>query len=175
MQGACLACLPSAPKAKNFAVALAELGRLKQAVVHKLRSRSAQASVGAVAELVGNMQHGVAPEANILGASAFMHLVKERLEWFCTTTSEKGDAVLVVRGLAALNALFALVDKGGDDEPLTFGHVQALHAFTFMATDAQKELLAEAVNATIAAAAKGGGRRAAARARARRPARRRRT
>ena len=155
LQDACLACLPSAEKATNFTMALAELGRLKQGDLRKLCSRSAQASVGAVAELVGNMQHGVAPEANILGASAFMHLVKERLEWFCTTTSEKGEAVLVVRGPAAFNALFALVDKGGDDEPLTFGQLQALHAFTFMATDAQKELLAKAVKATLAAAAKG--------------------
>ena len=174
LQDACLACLPSAEKATNFTMALAELGRLKQGDLHKLCSRSAQASMGAVAELVGNMQHGVAPEANILGASALMHLVKDRLEWFCTTTSEKGEAVLVVRGLAAVNALFALVDTGGDDEPLTFGQLQALHAFTFMATDAQKGLLAKAVKATLAAAATGSI-QAAARARARRPTRRRRT
>ena len=155
LQDACLACLPSAEKATSFTMALAELGRLKQGDLHKLCSRSAQASMGAVAELVGNRQHGVAPEANILGASAFMHWGKERVEWFCTTTSEKGDAVLVARGLAAFNALFALVDNGGDDEPLTLGQLQALRAFTSMATGAQKELLAKAAKATLAAAATG--------------------
>jgi hypothetical protein len=52
--------------------------------------------------------------------------------------------------------MFALVDKGGDDEPLTLGQTQGLHAFNCIATGKQKELLAKAVKATLAAAAKGG-------------------
>ena len=53
---------------------------MHQGDVHKLCSRSAQASAGAVAELVGNMQHGVAPAATVLGAPTFVRLVKERIE-----------------------------------------------------------------------------------------------
>ena len=155
LQEACLKCLPSAQKATSFTQALAEVGRLRQEDLFKMCSRSAQASVGAVVELIGNMIHGVALEDTILNASPFMQNVRASLVWFCTHVGEtaKGDKVL--RGREAFDAMFEQVDKTDGGEPLTFGQLQSLHAYTFMATDTQKELLAKAVKDALAQLASG--------------------
>ena len=155
LQAACLKCLPSAQKATSFTQALAEVGRLRQEDLFKMCSRSAQASVGAVVELIGNMIHGVSLEDSILNASPFMQNVRVSLVWFCTHVGEtaKGDKVL--RGREAFDAMFEQVDKTDGGEPLTFGQLQALHAYTLMATDTQKELLAKAVKDALARLASG--------------------
>ena len=61
---------------------------MQQGGLRKLCSRSAQSSVGAVAELVGNMRRGVVPEASVLGAPTFMPWAKKRVEWLCIFAAE---------------------------------------------------------------------------------------
>ena len=142
-----LACLPTQTLAVSYEQAISSLNLLQKSKFHDLSSSSMQARAAVVVEMVANMSRGIAPDASCGTHSEFYATVLKRLEAFARQkmpTAEGSDEVVII-GQAALNEQMKQIKLRFEEDPesVRLLDLEPFHAFKWLLSDVQQQLLAE--------------------------------
>ena len=144
-----LSCMPSSAKVVTMVAATRELAALAAGNLYRMTSRSTQASVNTLREIVASFMSGVMPQWP-QSESPFMEQAKKRSLWFAAWAPPDVDGVgpqdpvAGLRGPDAVKACYAFVQTSfaeGSDERLSLQDVELLflHSWT-LGVDERKAL-----------------------------------